>query len=99
MTPIVQSRPADTDPDAYDLQFELLRRVPLARRVQLALGLSDQVSRLSRRALRRMDPSATQEELDLRLVGARYGDELACAVRADLARRRAGRARGADGDR
>lgn len=85
---MVHSRPADTDPDAYELQFALLRRVPLARRVQIALGLSDTVIRLSRRALRRANPSASQEEIDLRLVGARYGDELARAVRANLAARR-----------
>jgi hypothetical protein len=29
----MRSRPADTDPDAYELQFALLRRVPLARRL------------------------------------------------------------------
>jgi hypothetical protein len=88
MGPIVHGRPADTDPDAYAFQFALLRRVPLARRVQIALGLSDTVRRLSRRAICRADPSASQEEIDLRLVGARYGDELARAVREDLAARR-----------
>jgi hypothetical protein len=88
MSSMVHSRPVDTDPDAYELQFALLRRVPLARRVQIALGLSDTVIGLSRRAFRRADPSASPEEIDLRVVGARYGDELARAVRASLAARR-----------
>jgi hypothetical protein len=88
MGSMMHSRPADTDPDTYELQFALLRRVPLARRVQVALGLTDTVIGLSRRALRRADPSASPEEVDLQLVAARYGDELAHAVRMNLAARR-----------
>jgi hypothetical protein len=84
----MRSRPADTDPDAYELQFALLRRVPLARRVQLALALSDTVSRLARQACRHAHPAASHEEIGLRFIEAHYGRELAEAVRQDLAARR-----------
>lgn len=84
----MRGRPADTDPDAYELQFALLRHAPLARRLQLALSLSDTVSRLARQAFRRANPAASHEEIGLRFIETHYGSELAEAVRQDLAARR-----------
>jgi hypothetical protein len=83
----MSSRPLDTDPDAFDVQFALLRRASLSRRVQLAIGLSDTVRHLARQAILHADPAATAEEVGLRFVEAHYGRELADAVRQELTAR------------
>lgn len=78
---------SDTRPEAEDVQIELLRRASPARRLSLALSLSESVCALSRRAIRRANPGFTEREVGLRFVALSYGEELARAVRADLARR------------
>ncbi len=76
----------DTDPRAAAVQVDLLRRAGLERRAAIAGRLSDEVVRLSRRALRERSPSGIGEvELNLRWVELHYGADLAARVRAYLA--------------
>ena len=84
----MQSRSADTDPDAERVQIELLRQAGAARRAGMAVSLSAQVIGLARRAIRRSLPGATEEEVGLRFVELNYGEELASGLRHFLAARR-----------
>jgi hypothetical protein len=71
----------DTHPSAEAVQHELLRRAGTAARAKIALRLSDDVIRRSRRALAARMPGATDLEVKLRWVELWYGDELAGRVR------------------
>ena len=84
----MQSRSADTDPDAERVQIELLRQAGPTRRAAMALSLSAQVIGLARRAIRASLPDATEEEVNLRFVELNYGEELASDLRRFLAARR-----------
>jgi hypothetical protein len=78
----------DTDPRAEAVQIELLRRAGAERRAAIAGRLSDDVIRLSRRALREQSPPEVDElELKLRWVELHYGSDLGPRVRAYLAAR------------
>jgi hypothetical protein len=76
----------DTDPRAAAVQVDLLRRAGLERRAAIASRLSDEVVRLSRRALRERSPAGIGEvELRLCWVELHYGADLGARVRAYLA--------------
>lgn len=81
---------SDTDPETERVHLELLRQAGPRRRGQMALDLTQAVIATSRRALRRLHPHATEEELGVLWVRQNYGDELADGLQADLARRRRG---------
>ena len=81
----------DTHPDAERVQLALLRGATIARRVELARSLSQTCMQLARRAIRRADPDASEEAVDLRFVALRYGQPLADGLRAHLQARRARR--------
>jgi hypothetical protein len=84
----MRARSADTDPEAEMVQIALLRQAPLARRASLALSLSRSVISLSRNAIRRSIPEATDEEVGVRFVELHYGPDLAAGLRRHLAARR-----------
>jgi hypothetical protein len=79
---------SDTDPETARVHRELLRRASPARRIQLALSLSQSVISLSRDGLARRFPEESPEEIGLRWVALHYGPDLADQVRTDLAARR-----------
>ena len=79
---------SDTDPETERVHLEMLRRASPGRRLGLALSLSRSVMSLSRQGLSGRHPGASPEELGLRFVALHYGEELARALRADLAARR-----------
>ena len=76
--------PADTDADAERVQLELLRAATPAQRAALAVALTSTTVELSRRALRRGAPGASEEDVGLRFVELNYGPELAAALAAWL---------------
>lgn len=78
----------DTRPEAADSQVALLRQASPARRMALALSLSQTVLFLAKQAIRSREPGLSDEEVGLRFVELHYGRALAAAVRDDLARRR-----------
>lgn len=69
--------PSDTHPKAAEYQLELLRKATPAERLAVVRSLSRTVIELSRRALRRRNPDATQRELDRAFVALHYGEETA----------------------
>ena len=87
MRPFV-TRPSDTDPESERVQLELLRAASPAQRGGLALALTATAIGLSRRALERQAPGASEEEIGLRFLALNYGPELAADVAAHLAARR-----------
>lgn len=78
----------DTDAEADRVQVELLRAATPARRAGLALSLTATVVGLSRLALARQDPAASDEEIDVRFVELNYGREIAARLVAFLRARR-----------
>jgi hypothetical protein len=80
---------ADTHPEVERVQVRLLRQAGAARRLALALSLTQSALALSAEALRRRYPHLPAEELRLRGVALRYGEALASRLRADLERRAA----------
>ena len=83
MRPAV-TRPADTDPDAERVQLDLLRAATPAQRASLAVALTATTIGLSRGALRRAAPSASDQDVGLRFVELNYGPELAAALATSL---------------
>jgi hypothetical protein len=82
------TRSSDTDVEAERVQLELLRAATPAQRAGLAVSLTATAIALSRRALQRQSPGASEEEIGLRFVELNYGPELAADVAAYLRRRR-----------
>lgn len=70
----------DTTPAAAEHQIKLLREASLARRVRTARSLSRSAIELSRRALRRRRPDASEDEIGVAFVALHYGPELAARV-------------------
>ena len=87
MRPFV-TRPGDTDAETERVQLELLRAASPAQRGALALGLTATAIGLSRRALERQAPDASEEEIGLRFVALNYGPAIAAELAAYLAARR-----------
>lgn len=80
----------DTHPSAEAVQLELLRGAGAAARAAIALRLSDDVVRRSRRALAAQMPGASALEVKLRWVELWYGGDLADRVRRCLRERGVG---------
>lgn len=74
----------DTTRAAAEFQIGLLREASPARRLRAVRSLSCSVIELSRRALRRRHPDATEDEIDIAFVALHYGPESADRVRRGL---------------
>ena len=77
----------DTHPKAEEIQLQLLRQATPAKRFAIMCSLSQTAAALSRRAIRRANPSYSQQELDLAFVSYHYGDALAEQVQHYLEQR------------
>ena len=77
----------DTDPEADRVHLALLRGASPARRLRLALSLSDSVIALSRGALGRGVPAGGEPvAAALRFVAVHYGADLAAGIGRRLGR-------------
>jgi hypothetical protein len=74
---------APRDP-AEAVQVALLRDATVARRLGLARSLTATTRRLSRRAIRRARPAATEAEVAIAFVELLYGRALAAGYRSYL---------------
>lgn len=72
---------SDTHPDAERVQIELLRQATGAQRMAQALSLTSLVIRLSRRAIARVNPHLSEQEVEMLWVELNYGKELATGLR------------------
>ncbi len=75
---------SDTDPEAAEVQWELLRKMTTSQRSSLLGALTTAAVGHSKRAIARANPDATQREIDLVFIRIQYGDELARNVKAYL---------------
>lgn len=82
--------PNDTSPEAAAIQLQLLREKSPAERADVMLRLTDEVVRLSKRAIRDAHPEFTDDQVSVRFVRLHYGDELADGFQRELERRRNG---------
>jgi hypothetical protein len=80
--------PNDTSPEAERIQIELLRRMSIAQRVDLAMSLSRTVTQLAYDAIRGRMLDAGEDEVRVKFVTVHYGEALAERFREALARRR-----------
>jgi hypothetical protein len=71
---------ADTHPDAERVQIKLLRQAPSWQNLELMGQMFHTIKQLALIGLRQRFPSATEEELCLRLAGQLLGKELAKKV-------------------
>ena len=78
---------ADTDPDTEAEMIRLLRNASARERFALMDALTTSVVILSRRALRKNRPQASEREILLEWVGIHYGLELEKELREDLAKK------------
>ena len=79
---------SDTDPQAEQVQIELIRRLSVAQRISLVRSLSRTTMFLSRRAIRRANPSMSEREVGLAFVELHYGKELAGRLRSYIENKR-----------
>ena len=82
----MQTGLSDTDAETAAAHVALLRAATPARRLALALSLSQSVISLTRHALSRQAPDMSDTDIGLAFVAHCYGDDLADQVRAALAR-------------
>ena len=71
----------DTSPQAEKVQIELIRKSSIAKRISVVRSLSRMTMFLSRRAIRRANPSLSKQEVDLLFVELHYGKDLAERLR------------------
>jgi len=71
----------DTSPAAHRAQIELLRQMTNSQRASLALRLSSEAIRLSRRAIQRVNPQWTDREVKIEWARIHYGEEIAEKLR------------------
>ena len=72
--------PRDTHPKMRELQWEILRRMTPAERLQKALDQSQFVMDAARAAIRRANPEANEQELKLLCIRHFYGNDVAAMV-------------------
>ena len=83
----MRTQSEDTALGAECAQVSLLREATVARRMAIAVSLSQTIIGLARSAIRRCSPNLSERELILQFVDLHYGPELAERLRADLERR------------
>lgn len=72
---------SDTTRDADQMQLRLLRDKSPSERLGLALRLSSELIRASKRAISRVQPEWTEREIGYKFIELHYGRELAEATR------------------
>jgi len=67
---------SDTSPEAQRMQYDLYRRMPLGRKLELVFDMCDTGRLLAIAGLRMRNPSATEEELKQLRAKQVLGSEL-----------------------
>jgi hypothetical protein len=73
-------RPADTSLEAHAVQLEFYRRIGPARRLELALQMSDEMRHVTADGIRSRHPEYTDEQVRYALFRLTLGDALFCAA-------------------
>jgi hypothetical protein len=72
---------SDTQPEADQVQLDLIRKMTIAERLARAAAWSRMAIDLSRQGLARENPGLDKRELDLLWVKQQYGKDLAARLR------------------
>ena len=65
--------PLDTSPEAEEFQLEIFRRMTSARRLEIALEMSESMRNVTLSGLRHRNPDMSEEELMRELMRIMYG--------------------------
>lgn len=68
---------SDTHPEVEEIQISLIRKASVAKRISRMRSLSQTVIHLSRRAILRVNPELSGNELKCKIIAHHYGDDLA----------------------
>jgi hypothetical protein len=66
----------DTNPKIEKVLIEMIQKKSISQRLSMLQSLSSLTIRLSKRAIARVNPNCTKQELDLLFVKYNYGDDL-----------------------
>jgi hypothetical protein len=80
----VKTQSRDTHPEMERAQFEILRKMSVAQRVELGRGLTKIALRSARRAIEEDHPGAREDEIALIFIAQNYGQEIADNIRTHL---------------
>jgi hypothetical protein len=69
-------RPADTDPEAHEVQLEIYRRMGPSRRLEAGIRMSEEVRALTADGIRSRHPEYSEAEVRFALARMMLGDEL-----------------------
>ena len=75
---------SDTDPEAAEVQWEILRNMTSSQRSSLMCAMTTAAFAHSKRAIARANPGATPREIDYIFISTHHGVALANAVQAYL---------------
>ena len=75
---------SDTDPEAAEVQWAIMRRMSESQRSNIMLTLTTTAFGHAKRAIARANPGASQREIDLIFIRCHHGPALADAVKAYL---------------
>ena len=84
---VMKTQSADTSPEIEQVQFEILRNMSVAQRVELGRGLIRLALRSARRAIQEAHPEANEQEIALIFIRQNYGEEIAGRLRKHLEHR------------
>ena len=68
---------SDTHPEIEKVQLSLIRKANIAKRITRVRSLSQTMIKLSRRAISRVNPEFSEQELNIAFVAYHYGADLA----------------------
>jgi hypothetical protein len=72
----VEMVPADTTVEAARVQYEIFRRMPAERRLELALQMSDALREIAAAGVRQRHPDYSEEQVRLAVIRLTLGDDL-----------------------
>ena len=84
----MKTQSVDTHPEAEKVQIQLIRQASVTQRIIRMRSLTSSLMQLSKKAIRRANPRASQDELDVLFVKYHYGEELAVRFQAYLQQRK-----------
>ncbi len=72
----VELFPADTTPEAFQVELEILRRLSPDRRLEMACRMTDSLRQVVEAGIRRRHPDYDERQVRLALIRINLGDAL-----------------------
>ena len=84
----MRTQSEDTSPEIERVQIELIRKAPITKRFAIMQAWSQFLIEANKQRIHKDYPDVSEEEISLIFVARHYGQALADALRADMARRK-----------